>query len=162
MNEKYIHRIFDISLILKGAHSVIEIVGGFLVLFISQEYIFKLVLSVTSGEISDDPKDFFANFLIKSAQQLSVTSQHFIAIYLLSHGIIKGFLVINLFKEKLWAYHLAITVFSIFGIYQIYEYIRTDSIWLLALTILDIIVILLTWHEYNYMKKTGLKPKWKQ
>ena len=77
MNEKYIHRIFDISLILKGAHSVIEIVGGFLVLFISQEYIFKLVLSVTSGEISDDPKDFFANFLIKASNDFS-SGTHFL------------------------------------------------------------------------------------
>ena len=159
-NETYIHRIFDVSLILKGIHSVIEIIGGFLVLFVSQDYILKLVLSLASGEISEDPKDFLANFLIKSAEQLSFTSQHFIAFYLLSHGIIKGFLVINLFKERLWAYHLAMTVFTIFGIYQIYEFIRTGSIWLLALTILDVFVIILTWHEYNYMKRTGLKPKW--
>ena len=159
-NEKIIHRLFDISLILKGLHSIIEIVGGFAVLFISQQFIVNIVLSITQEELSDDPNDFFSNYLIHSAQNFSVSSQHFIAFYLLSHGIIKGFLVINLFKEKLWAYPLAMGVFTLFGVYQIYEFARHGSMWLLALTVLDIIVILLTWHEYRYMKKTGIKPKW--
>ena len=159
-NETYIHRIFDISLILKGMHAVIEIVGGFLVLFISQQFIINSVLSITQEELSDDPKDFFANYLIKTARGFSVNSQHFIAFYLLSHGIIKGFLVIALFKEKIWAYPLAMGVFSLFGVYQIYEFIRTGSLWLLILTLLDALIIYLTWHEYKYMKKTGIKPKW--
>ena len=160
MNETYIHRLFDIGLILKGIHSVIEIVGGFLVLFISQQFIVNLVLSFTHGELSEDPKDFISNYLITTARGFSVNSQHFIAFYLLSHGIIKAFLVINLFKEKIWAYPIAMGVFCLFGVYQVVEYFRTGSTWLLALTILDIIVIYLTAHEYRYMKKTGLKPKW--
>ncbi len=159
-SEKYIHRLFDISLILKGIHSVIEIVGGILVLFISQAFIVSTVLNITQDELSDDPKDFWANYLVHSAQQLSISSQHFIAFYLLSHGIIKAFLVVTLFKEKLWAYPLAMTIFSLFGVYQIFEFTRTGSIWLLALTLLDILLIILTWHEYRYMKRTGIKPKW--
>ncbi|HTK33356.1 MAG TPA: DUF2127 domain-containing protein [Candidatus Paceibacterota bacterium] len=159
-NEKYIHRLFDISLILKGAHSIIEIIGGFVVLFISQDFITRMVLSITQEELSDDPTDAFANYLIHLAQSFSISSQHFIAFYLLSHGIVKGFLVYNLFKEKLWAYPLAIVVFTLFGIYQIFEFFHRGSLWLLALTVLDIIVIALTWHEYRYMEKTGIKPKW--
>jgi uncharacterized membrane protein len=161
-NEKYIHRIFDISLVFKGIHSIIEIVGGFIVLFISQQFVINLVLSITREEISEDPKDLFSNYLITSAQNLSVNSQHFIAFYLLSHGLIKGFLVLNLFKEKLWAYPLAMISFSLFGIYQIFEFIHTGSLWLLVLTVFDISIIFLTWHEYKYMKKTGRKPTWNE
>ena len=160
LNETSIHRVFDVSLILKGIHSVIEIIGGFLVLFVSQQFIIKTILSVTQDELSDDPKDFISNYLIKFAQGFSVNSQHFIAFYLLSHGIIKAFLVVALFKEKLWSYPLAMVIFSLFGAYQIFEFARTGSVWLLALTVLDIFIIALTWHEYRYMKKTGLKPKW--
>jgi len=159
-NEKYVHRLFDISLIFKGLLAVIETIGGFLILFISQQFIINFILSITQGELSEDSKDFISNFLITSAQHLSISSQYFIAFYLLSHGIIKGFLVLNLFKEKLWAYPLAMSIFSLFGIYQIYEFFRTGSLWLLALTVLDIIVIALTLHEYRYMKRTGTKPKW--
>jgi uncharacterized membrane protein len=161
-NEKYIHRIFDIGLMLKGLHSIIEIIGGFLILFISQQFIVNFVLSITKEELSDDPKDFISNYLITSAQGFSVSSQHFIALYLLIHGVIKGLLVIALIKEKLWSYPLAMGVFSLFGIYQIFEFTRTGSLWLLALTVLDILIIILTWHEYRYMKNTGLKPKWNE
>jgi uncharacterized membrane protein len=159
-NEKYVHRLFDISLILKGIHSIIEIVGGFVVLFISQAFIVNTVLNITQEELSNDPNDFWANYLIHTAQSFSVSSQHFIAFYLLSHGIIKGFLVINLFKEKLWAYPTAMVAFSLFGVYQVIEFFHRGSLWLLVLTVLDILLIALTWHEYKYIKKTGIKPKW--
>ncbi|MES2314783.1 MAG: DUF2127 domain-containing protein [Patescibacteria group bacterium] len=158
--EKYIHRLFDIGLILKGSHAIIEIIGGFVVLFISQDFIIRIVLSITQDELSDDPTDAFANYLVHFAQSYSISSQHFFALYLLSHGIIKGFLVYNLFRERLWSYPLAIAVFSLFGVYQMYEYFHRGSIWLIVFTILDITVIWLTWHEYRYMKKTGIKPKW--
>ena len=160
MKETYLHRLFDVSLIFKGCLAAIETVGGFLAFFVSPQFVIDFVTSITQDELSNDPNDFFSNFLMHSAQQLSINSQHFIAFYLLSHGIIKGFLIINLFKEKLWAYPLAMTVFSLFGVYQLFEFSRTHSLWLLALTVLDAAVIYLTLHEYRFMKKTGTKPKW--
>ena len=60
----------------------------------------------------------------------------------------------------MWAYPLAITVFSLFGIYQIFEFTRTGSVWLLVLTLFDIFIIILTGHEYKYIERTGIKPKW--
>jgi uncharacterized membrane protein len=158
--ELYIHRIFDVSLVLKGIHAVLETIAGFVVLFVSQDFVVNVILSITSDEVSTDPKDFINNYLLSFAESFSVSSQHFIAFYLLSHGIIKAFLVTALFKEKLWSYPLAMAIFSLFGIYQIFEFTRTGSAWLLALTVLDVFIILLTLHEYRYMKKTGIKPKW--
>jgi len=35
---------------------------------------------------------------------------------------------------------------------QLYRYSYTHSIWLLLVTVLDLIVIGLTWHEYKYLK----------
>ncbi len=159
-NEIYLHRLFDISIIIKGILAGIETIGGFLVLFISQQFIINLVLSITQDEISDDPNDFLANFLIHWAQSYSISSQHFIALYLISHGVIKGVLVICLLKEKLWSYPLAMGVFSLFGLYQLVEFAHKHSLWLLVLTVLDVLIIALTLHEYRYMKRTGKKPKW--
>ncbi len=150
--EKYIHIIFDISVILKGVHAFIEIVGGIFVLLVSKEFVQNAVTWFTQGELADDPQDFISNYFVGLAQNFSVTSQHFVAFYLLSHGIIKGFLVLALLKEKLWAYPLAIIVFSIFSIYQIFRFTHTHSVWLLLITLLDFAVIGLTWHEYKYMK----------
>jgi uncharacterized membrane protein len=41
----------------------------------------------------------------------------------------------------------------LFVVYQIYRYSFTHAIWLLLITLLDIIVIWLTWREYKYARE---------
>jgi uncharacterized membrane protein len=47
---------------------------------------------------------------------------------------------------------VAIAVFFAFIAYQLYRYSFTHSEWLLLLTILDGVVIWLTWHEFTHLK----------
>ena len=152
LQEKNIHQFFLFSIILKGLNAIGEIIGGVMVLIISQDLILRVVLYLTQEELTDDPTDKVANFLINSAQQFSISSKHFIAFYLLSHGVIKLWLVVGLLKNKLWAYPASMAVFVLFIFYQIYRYFHTYSVWLLALTVFDIIIIWLVWHEYNYLR----------
>ena len=93
------------------------------------------------------------NFLIQSVQKFSVSTQLFTSIYLLGHGIIKTVLIAGLLREKLGYYPAAIVVFVLFVVYQMYIYSFTHSIWLLLITVLDIVVIWLTWREYRYMRE---------
>ena len=151
--EKEIFYLFEGSIILKGIHAAIEIILGFFILFISQNFITQTILKISSGELSEDPKDFISNYLIHASQNFSISSKHFIAFYLLSHGVIKGILVFNLLKKKLWAYPASIVVFSLFMVYQIIRYTYTHSIWLLIFTVFDVLVIWLVWHEYKIQKK---------
>lgn len=151
--EKDIFYLFEGSLILKGAHAIIEIVGGFLILLISQRFIVKTILFFVDDEISEDSRDFVSNYLIHVAQNFSIGSKHFIALYLLSHGIIKGILVISLWQKKLWAYPVSIIVFGLFIVYQIARYTYTHSIWLIIFTVFDIFVIWLIYHEYRIQKR---------
>ena len=151
--EKTLHLIFKISLIFKGFIALTEIIGGILVFFISQEFIMKLVIAITQDELTEDPKDFIAHFLIQSAQNLSIGSRHFAAFFLTSHGIIKMFLIIGLLREKLWYYPAAIVVFGLFIIYQLYRFSFTHSPWLLLITVIDALVIALTWHEWKYLRR---------
>lgn len=150
--EKKIHLAFEISILLKGFHSVLEILGSFLIFFITKSYIISQVLYLTQEELSEDPKDLIAHYLINASNNFSISSQHFIALYLLSHGVIKLFLVIGLLRKKLWAYPASIVVFSLFIIYQLYRFYDTHSLWLLIFTIFDIAIIWLTIHEYHHMK----------
>ena len=39
--------------------------------------------------------------------------------------------------------------------YQLFRFRVTHSPWLLALTVVDIVVIWLTWHEYRYLRHPG-------
>ena len=153
LSETSIRRFFRISLVLKGAFSVLEFVGGLLAYFISQQFLLNFVTAVTQEELTEDPRDFIAHYLVESAGQLSVSSQHFAALYLISHGIIKSWLIVGLLRNKLWYYPIAIVVFILFVAYQIFRFQITHSIWLPAITAVDAVVIVLTWHEYWYLRQ---------
>lgn len=153
ISEKNIHRTFEISIILKGVHAIFEIIGGVLVFFTSKAYLLSTIALITAEETGEDPKDFIVHYLVKTANEFSVSTQHFVSLYLLSHGVIKLVLVIGLLKEKMWAYPASIAVFSFFIIYQIQRYTTTHSFWLLLLTLLDAFIIFLTWHEYKLMRQ---------
>jgi uncharacterized membrane protein len=72
------------------------------------------------------------------------------AIYLLSHGAIKLFIVIALLRQKLWAYPWMIGFLGLFIVYQLYHMIFVRFTWgFTFLTIFDIFVVWLTWLEYK-------------
>ena len=149
--EENIHLVFEVSLWLKGAFAFFEILAGVLTYFIPQQLLLGFVLWVTKAEFAEDPHDIVANFLLHTVQHLSVGAQTFAAIYLLAHGVLKLWLIIGLLRKRLWYYPVAIVVFALFIVYQLYRYSFTHSVWLLLLTALDVIVIALTWHEYRYL-----------
>lgn len=151
MREKYLRGIFDAGLIIKGVDGALQMLGAVLLLFLKPETINQVFVSLTQYELLEDPKDKIANFILGFGH-LTARSEWFGALFLLSHGLINIFLVLGLLKNKLWCYPLAMVVLSLFGLYQIYLYDFTHSPGLLLLTIVDIVVIALTWHEYHVVK----------
>ena len=153
LEEKNIRAIFRLSLVIKGVLAVGETIVGILAYFVTQNFLLSVITLLAHDELSEDPKDFISNYLIKTAKNLSPHSQHFAAFYLVSHGIIKLWLVSGLMRRKLWYYPTSLGVFGLFIIYQIIRFASTHSIWLLIITVLDLFVIALTWHEYRYLRK---------
>jgi uncharacterized membrane protein len=147
-----LHVAFEIGVILKGVNGLLELIGGILLLVVPPSAIQRFVVGLTHNELSRDPNDFIATHLRVAAEQLSVGGKLFAAIYLLSHGVIKAVLVYALLKDKLWAFPWAIGVFAAFGVYQMYRYFIQPSGWLIALTVLDVVVILLTWAEWQRVR----------
>src|SRR5258708_8231534 len=103
MNERRVHHIFEIGVLLKGAHALIESIGDLVLTFVSTSAIAGLVNALTQEELIDDPNDFVAGHLLSLAQNFTVSTQRFYAFYLLSHGVIKVFLVAGLLRNKLWS-----------------------------------------------------------
>lgn len=155
LNEKELHLVFEVSLFLKGAFAVAEIVTGIGVYFVTQQFLFKLVERMTREELFEDPRDLVANYLFQSAQHFSVSTRNFTALYLLSHGVIKLWLITGLLRAKRSYYPVAIAVFGLFIVYQVYRFSATHSLWLLLITAVDVLVIGLTWHEYRYLRRLG-------
>ena len=153
MNEKRIHRIFEISVLLKGAHALIECAGGVALAVVSADYLRGLVNSATQDELVEDPKDFLASHLLAFAQHLTVSTQNFYAFYLLSHGVVKLALVIGLLRNKLWAYPASVVALGLFIVYQLYRFSYTHGIGLIVLTVFDVFVMWLIWHEYRLVRQ---------
>ncbi len=151
MEEKKISKIFTISVLLKAINAVLEIIAG--ILFFFTGAITNIISYLARAELIEDPSDFLANKIQHYLPYLSEHTQLFTAFYLLSHGIIKLFLVVGLLRRRLWAYPSAILVFILFILYQLYRYTLTHSIFLIFLTLFDLFVVWLTWHEYQIIKK---------
>ena len=152
-SENNVHVAFEISLTLKGVFALAEIAAGIFAYFVTTQFLLDLVQAITRTELMEDPRDFVANYLLHAAQGLSVSSQHFTAYYLLGHGVIKLWLIIGLWQKKLGYYLAAIAVFSLFILYQLYRYSFTHSLSLLLITVLDVVVIGLTWFEYQHLRR---------
>lgn len=131
---------------------MMEILGGIFLLFLSPSRLNWLTRFLTQHELSEDPKDKAANSLLTLSGSFSISSQHFAVFYLMSHGIIKCFLILLLWHKKPWAYPLTIISLILFIVYQVYRYTFTHSIFLLLLTVFDITMIGLTYLEYKRIK----------
>jgi uncharacterized membrane protein len=151
--EENVRLAFRVSLFIKAVFALLEIAGGVLAYFISREFLVGVITAITQDELIEDPNDFIANQLLHLAQQFSISTQYFTAFYLLSHGVIKLFLIAGLLRERLWYYPLAMIVFAFFITYQLYRFSFTHSVWLLVITILDMVVIWLTSREYKYLRR---------
>ncbi|HET9641558.1 MAG TPA: DUF2127 domain-containing protein, partial [Candidatus Paceibacterota bacterium] len=136
----------------KALFALAEIAGGIAAYFVTRHFLLNLVLLFTQQEVIEDPQDAIAHYLLVSAQSFSVSTQHFVALFLLSHGLIKMFIIVGLLRKRLWYYPTGMVVFGLFIVYQLYRYSFTHSVWLLLITLLDVLVLLLTWHEYGYLK----------
>lgn len=146
------HKSFKIGLLLKGIDSILEIIGGILLIFMNKYRMNRIIVLLTQHELLEDPKDVIANYMIRLGSRFSISSQHFGVLYLMSHGLIKLVLVILLWQKKIWAYFLTIISLILFVFYQVYRYTITHSVWLMALTVFDIIMIILTIIEYKRVK----------
>ncbi|AGK95813.1 DUF2127 domain-containing protein [Clostridium pasteurianum] len=146
------HKSFEIGILLKGIDSILQITGGILLIFLNPHRLSRIVVLLTQHELSKNPRDTIANFIVKSSLGFNLSVQHFAVFYLISHGVIKLVLVILLWKKKMFAYPLTIFSLALFIIYQIYHYTIRHSLWLIGLTIFDIVMIILTLIEYNNIK----------
>jgi uncharacterized membrane protein len=143
-------RTFRIALVLKGLDGVLEVVGGILLLFLSPQAIEHVVRVLTAHELSEDPHDLVARYLLHTTAHLHHGTTLFGAIYLLSHGIAKVVLVALVLRDKLWAYPWLIALLLAFIAYQVYEITAVHfSAGLTALSLFDALLVWLTWREYR-------------
>ena len=150
LREKGLHEAFMISIMLKFAFAALETILGIMLLVTPK--VIAFVITLVQIEILEDPNDFFGTH-IRELLNPSHEAQVFGGLYLLSHGVVKLFLAAGLIRDKIWAYPAALAVFTLFILYQMVRWLSTHSVWLLVLTIADLVVMWLIWHEYKHRQK---------
>lgn len=142
-------KIFKISVTLKGLDGVLELVGGILLLLVSPAQMASVVHFLTQHELSEDPHDLVATTLVHWAGAMTGSATLFGAVYLLLHGLVKVVLVWAVLRDKLWAYPWMIAFLLVFIAYQGYQLLVAFTWGMVLLTVFDIFIVWLTWHEYR-------------
>jgi len=147
------HAFFLLSVWSKGIAGLLETIGGTLLLWIPQTGLIKFMIFLTAPELMKNPGAHTALFLQRIVEHLSTHNKLFAGAYLIVHGLIKILLVAGLLSQRLWSYPLSLWFMAAFIIYQTYRFFVTGSVWMMALTIVDLIVALLIWREYRAVLK---------
>ena len=152
------HRVFTLSIWVKGIDGVLEMIGGGLLLLTSNTVLNQIIVALTQHELVEDPHDWIANAARHAAAQLSTNTRLFGSAYLIAHGLAKVVLVLGLLRGQRWAYPVAIGFLCLFIAYQLYRVGSQFSLGLLLLTMFDLVVVALIWREYRSL---ATEPKLK-
>jgi len=130
IKEKYWHELFEIGIVLKGINGIWETLSGILILFLNKATLSNWFSYISYHELLEDPGDKFINFFAGLLQNLSSSTQTFVAIYILFHGCLNIFLSIQLYRKKHWAYLVTIVSIILFLFYQVYRVYLYHSVFL--------------------------------
>src|SRR6267143_5638536 len=153
IERKIEHGLFLLSVWSKGIAGLVETIGGLLLLCVSQAGLNALVVALTAPELAEDPTDRVATLLQRIVHELAADTKLFASGYLIVHGLIKVFLVAGLLGRRLWSYPVSLWFLAGFIAYQAYRFFFTHSLWMIALTIVDLIFAFLIWREYQTRKQ---------
>ncbi len=151
---RYLHRLFWVSILVKGLDGVLETIGGILVLLASRADLINIVIFLTAPELTEDPGDLVANYLRHAVLNLSANTKYFASVYLLFNGVVKVLLMIGILRGKLWSYRMASVFIAIFVCYQLYRFSHTHSLVLLGFMLFDVLTLYLIWREYRLRNRT--------
>ncbi|MCX6724121.1 MAG: DUF2127 domain-containing protein [Candidatus Staskawiczbacteria bacterium] len=155
-NKKLIDRAFELGILIKSFFGIFEILAGIILAISGRLMVNNFIIALTQQEISEDPNDFFANYLINGVNNFSAGSNIFAVAYLVFHGLVNISLAIALLKNKIWAYPWALFGFSAFLIYQTYRYVHNHSVLLLFLTLADALILFIVLLEYKKKRRKAL------
>jgi uncharacterized membrane protein len=152
-----VHRVFELAILVKGIDGVLETLGGFLILFVPLHSLDTWIRWIVENELSTESPEFIAHAARHLLEILSVSTKLFASLYLIGHGLVKMFLVYALWREKLWAFPVALWFIGLFVAYQLYRYTHTHSVALLIFALIDVCVSWFIWREY-LARKADLVP----
>lgn len=152
IKEKTWRELFNIGIGLKGVKAVVEILLGSALFFVSKNVLTGFFSKIISSDLIEDINTKFPARLAASLLHFTNGTKVFAAWYIIFHGATSLFIVVSLFLKKLWAYLVMMAFTIIFIFYQLYKIIFSHVYILGIITFFDLLLLVLTWHEYQYNK----------
>lgn len=118
--------LFLVGVVVKGLDGVAELIGGVVAIVLPG----ATVVSITHG-------------------QLHGGDLPLLIVFLLVHGVVKVAIVVSLVVGAVRVYPWAIGALAALTVAQVVDLVMRPSIGLVLLTILDVVVIALTWREWR-------------
>ncbi|MCB2111373.1 DUF2127 domain-containing protein [Albidovulum sp.] len=146
---RLLHEAFEVGIAAKALFALVETLAGLGLLVLQNGWLQAVARWLTAGELGEDPADPLARWVMAAAGAFSLSTQHFWAIYLVGHGLIKLAAVGALVAGFRWAYPLSMAVLGGFIFWQMQKWAATGSVSMLALSVFDLAVIWLIWHEWR-------------
>jgi uncharacterized membrane protein len=146
------HKLFIVSILLKGVFAVLEVLAGTVLLLSSPGHLTQFIHFMFHNRLVADPNDPFATYALHQLQDFDMTRHTFVSIYLMLHGLVKVGIVAGLYSERLWAFPIGLTALGIFIVYQMERFVTTHAPLLLVISILDAFIMVLAWREYQALK----------
>ena len=156
--ERRFYQAFRFTLVIKAADAILELMIAGLLAVLDTRVLDNAGVRLVAKELVKHPEDRLANWIAKWAEGFSIDAKTFAVLYLAGHGIIKLGLVIGLWRNQTWAYPVSLVAFGAFIVYQAYRFTFTHSPFLIVLTVFDLVVIVLVWHEWRRRKALGELP----
>lgn len=143
------HVAFLAILIAKGLLGLAQLAIAVLIHFGAVQQLPAIAKWFFREELTQDPTDFIATHILKIIVGADTSHLTFYQAYFAVHGLLHVGIVAALLAGALWAYPLTIAVLILFIVYQAIEWLNIGGPMLLVLTAIDVIVIWLTYIEWQ-------------
>lgn len=154
-----LHRLFNATLAVKGTLALIEAsVGAGLWLQNRVPEVRELPVEMPARwlsrhDLAIGPDDPLLTWTSGQAAGLNLPPDTLYYLYLVAHGLLKLAMVLLLARRVRWAYPAAMAVLGLFVAYQLVEFSRNGSAYLLMLCLFDGFMIFLVWREYRILPR---------
>jgi uncharacterized membrane protein len=147
--EHVVYEFFLWSVLAKGAISVVEVISGIALFFIPPDRVVLLAVIL----LNYLPVPAVQSILLGEVAKYTAGAVVFVALYLLSRGGIKVFLIWSLLKNRIWAYPASLVVLLLFVFYQIYQIVTDHSLMVLLVTVFDLVVMYFIYREWRIVAR---------
>lgn len=153
-NSSLMHVAFLSAIAIKGIDGFIEFVAGIVIAILGSQQVYNFAIWATAPEMARHPESHAAHAIRHGAYGLAHTSQRFVIVYLIAHGVLKLGLAINLFIEHMWIFPASIALLLGFIAFMSAKLNAHWSPWLFAFAVFDAATLALVLNEWRVRLKT--------